>query len=144
MSHKHEHLESSIDRAIREVISRGFNDPRISGLITVTGVRVTPDHTTAFVDVSILPEERSELTMHGLTAAARHIRREVGELVRTRQMPELHFRLDRSLKRQASVLEALDRAKEQTDSEGQARGTWSHPAEPHEGRGDEGGQARGR
>lgn len=124
MSHKHEHLESSIDRAVRDVISRGFNDPRISGLITVTGVRVTPDHTTAFVNVSILPEEKSDLTMHGLQAAARHIRRQVGELVRTRQMPELHFRLDRSLKQQASTLSALDKAREETEAAEREKGTW--------------------
>jgi ribosome-binding factor A len=112
VSHKHEHLESSLERAVRDVISRGFNDPRISGLITVTSVRVTPDHTQALVNVSILPDDRSTLTMHGLTAAANHIRREAGELIRTRQMPQLVFRLDHSLKKQARVLDALDKARE--------------------------------
>mgnify|MGYP000935946673 CR=1 FL=1 len=135
MSHKHEHLQSSIEHAVREVLSRGFNDPRISGLITVTSVKVTPDHTTAFVNVSILPDEKSDLTMHGLQSAARHIRREVGELVRTRQMPDLHFRLDRSLKQQANVLTALERAKHETEGDEQTRGAWTPKPGPQEGAG---------
>lgn len=130
MSHKHEHLQSSIEHAVREVLSRGFNDPRISGLLTVTGVKVTPDHTTAFVNVSVLPAEKADLTMHGLQSAARHIRREVGELVRTRQMPVLEFRLDNSLKQQASVLSALERAKQETEGDEQARGSWTQKSEP--------------
>ena len=133
MQHKHEHLEASLERALREVFARGFNDPRISGILTITGVRVTPDHTQAFVSVSILPEDKSTLSMHGLESAARHIRREVGERIRTRQMPQITFQLDSSLKRQARVLEALDRARGAGTDDGAGKGTWgSRNPDPHQ------------
>ncbi len=112
MSHRLEQLTSAIDRGVREVFSRGFSDPRIGGLITITGVRVLPDLSRAFVNVSVLPVEKEELTLHGLTAAAKHIRREVGDLVNTRTLPQLEFRLDRSIKKEASVLRDLDRVRE--------------------------------
>ena len=92
------------------LIDRGLSDPRISGMITITGVRVTPDNKTAFLSVSILPADRQTLTMHGLTSAAAHIRRQAGDVIRTRQVPTLVFRLDESLKKQAAVIDSINKA----------------------------------
>jgi ribosome-binding factor A len=110
MSRRTDQMAATIRGSLQEVIDRGLNDPRISGMITVTGVRITEDVKSAFVDISVLPAERQALTMHGLRAAARHIRRQVGDLVAIRQMPELVFRLDESLKKQAGVLDAISKA----------------------------------
>jgi ribosome-binding factor A len=110
VSRRTEQLGASLRREVQAVIDRGLQDPRIGGLITVTGVRVTPDRRHARVDVSVYPAEKQELTMHGLRSAAAHIRREVGDRIRTRQMPEIDFHLDESLKKQASVIAALARA----------------------------------
>ena len=63
MSRRTEQLASTLHRAIQEVIGRGFQDPRISGLITVTSVKVTEDMRSATVMVSVLPAERQNLTM---------------------------------------------------------------------------------
>lgn len=116
MSNKQDQLSSAIDRALREVFSRGFNDPRIGGLLTITKVKVTHDGRECFVDVSVLPAEKGVLSLHGLNAASPHIRREVGERVRMRTMPQLIFRLDESLKKQARVLSALDKVREELAS----------------------------
>lgn len=110
MSHRTEQLASELRGAIQEVIDRGLSDPRVSGMITVTEVRVTPDHKSAFIRVSVLPADRQKLTMHGLHAAAAHIRRQAGERVRTRSMPEIRFEIDESSKKQAEVMGAIARA----------------------------------
>jgi ribosome-binding factor A len=110
-----EQLTSAIDRGVREVIARGFSDPRIAGLITVTGVRVLPDLSQAVIGISVLPQEKQDLTLHGLESAAAFIRREVGELINARTMPHLSFKLDTSLKKQAAVLRDLDRVREQIE-----------------------------
>lgn len=110
MNRRNEQLSSTLQKALQEVLARGLNDPRISGLITITGVKIADDHKTADVSVSIYPEEREPLTMHGLQAASRHIRRKAGDLVAVRELPELIFRLDKSLKRQAAVLGAIAKA----------------------------------
>jgi ribosome-binding factor A len=110
VSHRTEQLASELRGAIQEVIDRGLSDPRVSGMITVTEVRVSPDHKAAFIRVSVLPADRQKLTMHGLRAAAAHIRRQAGERVRTRSMPEIHFELDESTKKQAEVMGAIARA----------------------------------
>lgn len=123
---KRQQLASAIERALREVIAHGFQDPRIAGLVTVTNVHISGDGKDATVGISVLPAEKGELTLHGLRAAARHIRREVGDLVRVRSMPLLHFRDDQSLKKQAQVLSVL----EQTRDSGPVGFSPARPAPP--------------
>lgn len=112
MNHKAEQLGAAIDTALRQVLAKGLQDPRVSGLVTVTQVKVTADFSEAHVGISVLPEDRAELAIHGLQAAATHLRREVGKLVQTRSIPFLKFRADNSFKRQASLLNDIDRAKQ--------------------------------
>lgn len=127
MSRRREQRESVLMRATQEVLARGLADPRIRGLITVTDIRLTEDGKQAFVSVSILPEERAELTMHGLRAATKHIRRDVADRIRIREMPAMEFRLDGSIKEQAGVLTAINRAaSDRPESDG------SGPADPGE------------
>jgi ribosome-binding factor A len=116
MTHRPEQLAAEIHRALQAAIDRGLQDPRITGMITITGVRVAPDRRNATVAVSILPADSQNLTMHGLKHAAGHLRRQISGDINTRQIPELTFRLDDSLKKQADVMEAIRRATAERES----------------------------
>ncbi len=109
-SHRKEQVASTLQRAIQQVLVKGLNDPRVRGLITVTDVEVPPDLRTATVMISVLPEERQNLSLRGIQEAARHIRHEVSELVDMKQIPELFFKLDLSLKKQAKAMQAIAKA----------------------------------
>ncbi len=113
MSRRIEQLTSDIERGVRDVLARGLHDPRVSGLITVTKVRVLPDMSRALIDISVLPEEKQELTLHGIIAAASHIRRQVSDQVRARTLPDFVFRLDTRLKKEAAVLKDIEKIREQ-------------------------------
>lgn len=113
MSRHTEQLASTIQRDLQTLLVRGLQDPRVKGLITLTGVRVTDDLTAAIVTVSVLPAEQQDLTMHGLRAAAGYLRRELGKTVQTRRLPALQFKLDESIKRGAEVRAALDRVRDE-------------------------------
>jgi ribosome-binding factor A len=113
VSRRSEQLASTIRRGVQEILTRGLQDPRVSGLITVTGVRLDEDLEEAVVSVSILPEEREELVMHGLRSAQAHVRHALSEMVDLRRMPRITFRLDRSAKREAAVLRSLARVAEE-------------------------------
>lgn len=104
--------ESVLLRAIQEVFSRGFADPRIRGLVTVTGIQLSDDGKNATVFVSVLPEDRQELTMHGLKAASGRIRKDTMQKIRLKDMPHLEFETDKSIKEQASLLQAINKASE--------------------------------
>ncbi len=133
MTRRAEQFAASLQGALQETLSRGMQDPRISGLITVMSVKLTDDLKTAFVHVSILPADRQELTMHGLKSASRHIRHQVGDLLDSRQVPELVFKLDGSLKKQAGVMEALAKARAEQESRPPIPPTHPPAADPAKG-----------
>ena len=107
MSRRTEQLGSTLRRAIQSVIEHGLADPRLQAMITVTNVKVTEDLLTAVVCVTVTPESKEDLALHGLRAASRHIRRKAGDLVDMRKLPEFTFKIDRGQKRQAEVLRIL-------------------------------------
>jgi ribosome-binding factor A len=109
-SHRREQLASSLQRALGELIAEGLADPRIRGLISVTGVDLSPDNQYADVRISVLPESGQALTVQGLQSAAGHLRAEIGRKLRIRNMPRLRFEADASLKKQAQVLNAIRKA----------------------------------
>ncbi|HZW08648.1 MAG TPA: 30S ribosome-binding factor RbfA [Phycisphaerales bacterium] len=123
MSRRTDKVAAALQRALQDLLVRGLQDPRIKGLVTVTKVRVTEDLTTAFVSVSVLPAEDEPLTLHGLRAAAAFIRRELGEVVPMRKLPALDFQLDRSIKREAEVLAALERVRREREERGEVERT---------------------
>lgn len=118
MSRRADQVAAAIHRAVQAVIDRGLQDPRVSGMITVTGVKVAADLRAATVSVSIYPVDRQELTMHGLRSAAAHIRHDISDAIGMRRTPDLTFRLDESLKKQAAVLDAIARARGETPPSG--------------------------
>ena len=100
-----------VAEAIREEIATFLNsevkDPRITGMVTVTGVEVTRDLRHAKVFVSVLGTDTDRAsTFDGLASVASHLRAHVGRALRLRLAPEITFRPDESIAR-ASRIESL-------------------------------------
>lgn len=115
MTHRVEQLQSTLQRALQEVLGQGLSDPRADGtMFTVTEIQLSRDLRNATVMVSIFPEAKQELAMHAIRAAGRFIRREAGEKMSLSQLPELAFKLDLRLKQQAEVMRAINEAKQAT------------------------------
>lgn len=110
MTRRTEQLASSIRRVVQTLLSRGLNDPRVRGLVSVTSVRLSDDMADATVYVSILPEDCAALTMHGLRQAAGHLQFQLGRALSMRRVPRLSFKLDESLKKQAAIDAAIAQA----------------------------------
>lgn len=116
MNTRIERIESVIHRGAQSVITEGFNDPRLDDcIITVVSVKADRDLTNATVHVSVMPEKAERRVIAGLSAAARHIRRETAERVNVHRMPAFRFKIDASAKRQRGVLDALAQARAEFD-----------------------------
>ena len=100
-------VAGEIRRALQAEISRGLNDPRVQGMVSITEVTLTPDLAEARVQVSVLPEDRASLTLSGLRAAAGFLRRRVMDETRIARVPRIEFALDERIKRQAALDAAL-------------------------------------
>ncbi|MEM9345456.1 MAG: 30S ribosome-binding factor RbfA [Planctomycetota bacterium] len=111
MTHRIEQVESTLRKALAQVLQRNISDPRIRGMVSITDVDVSPDMKQAKICVSVLPEEYAKRTVAGLKAANRHIQSEVKKLVALRIVPHLRFELDDSLKQAEEIYQAIDEAK---------------------------------
>ena len=113
MSYKKQQVESTLKRTISRIVTQRLSDPRIEGMVSVTRVDVAPDGHQALVYVSVLPDKSGPKSLHGLRHAAGRIHSLVSKNVAMRYVPRLAFRLDESLKKQATVLEAIQRGIQQ-------------------------------
>jgi len=100
-------LESVIRETVQKCLDRGLQDPRVSGMITITSVKVSEDLREASLLVSVMPEDAENLTLHGLTHASGFLRKKLGEVIQGRHLPQLHFKIDHQIKKQAAVIDAL-------------------------------------
>ncbi|MEO7963786.1 MAG: 30S ribosome-binding factor RbfA [Gemmatimonadaceae bacterium] len=108
-----------VAEAIREEVAtflaEGVKDPRVTGLVTVTGVDVTRDlrHARVFVSIMGDDDERSR-TLEGLASVAGHLRGRIGRALRLRVAPEFEFQFDRSIASAARIETLLTQIKEGT------------------------------
>lgn len=103
-------LQSELALLIRDELS----DPRVAG-VTVTKVDVSPDLRNARVHVSLLGgDEQLGEALKGLNHAAGKLRHALGERLRLRYVPQLHFAADLAL-REGDRISALIRAAVRSD-----------------------------
>ena len=106
-----------VAEAIREEVAGfladGAKDPRVTGLVTVTGVDLTRDlrHAKVFVSVLGSEEERKE-TFEGLASIASHLKVRVGRALRLRVAPDIEFKSDDSIARAARIETLLAQIKD--------------------------------
>ena len=82
-----------------------LSDPRLE-LVTLTGADVSPDLRHATIYYSALGRQDDD-THRALQAAAPHLRRVLGQEVRLKYLPLLHFREDPAIERGQRVEEIL-------------------------------------
>lgn len=113
-------VAEAIREAVATFLAEGVKDPRVTGLVTVTGVDVTRDLRHARVHVSILgSDEEKKQTMEGLASVATHLRAKLGRTLRLRVTPELDFRYDASIAHAARIDSLLEQIRAgETDRDG--------------------------
>jgi len=118
---------------IATFLANDVKDPRIMGLVTVTGVEVTRDLRHAKVFVSVLGSDAERAaTFEGLDNVAPHLRGRVGRALRLRAAPEIEFRNDQSVAHAARIEKLLAQVRGHDASATDA----SDPAPGNEGRND--------
>ena len=94
---KREYRQGRLGEEIRKVISelllREIKDPRLSGIFSITSVEVTSDGSHATVYVS----EGREEVLEAFKGAKGLIRREIGNQIKVKHVPELIFKADNSM-----------------------------------------------
>ena len=98
-------VADQIQRDVADLI-RELKDPRI-GMVTITGVDVTPDYAHATVRFSLLVGDIAECEL-ALNEAAGFVRNGLFKRLQIHTVPTLHFQFDRTTEH-AAELSALIR-----------------------------------
>lgn len=96
-SNRLDRINEELKREISNIINYEVKNSNITGMISVTGVKITPDLRYAKVSVSMLNSKNVKQTLAGLKAASGFIRSRIAEKINLRITPELVFQLDESL-----------------------------------------------
>ena len=106
-------MAAAIREEVATFLAEDAKDPRITGLVTVTGVDVTRDLRHAKVFVSVMGSETDRAsTFEGLASIAGHLRSRVGKALRLRLAPEISFRQDESVAHAARIEDLLAKIKD--------------------------------
>lgn len=132
-------LGSTIQRELAQMIMRDLQDPRLTGLPSITRVKISPDLSVADVYVTVMGTEgHQEAALNALRHSAGLMRAKLTKLLSLRVAPFLKFHLDEALKKELAVLDAIRKANEEdrqragADSPGGAADSQSQPEEPTE------------
>ena len=117
-------LGSTIQRELMDIIMRDLADPRLSGMPSITHVKVSPDLSIADVYVTIMGTEGHQpAALNALRHSAGIMRTRLTKVLSLRQAPFLKFHIDEALKKELAVLDAIRKANEEDQARAGTAGT---------------------
>lgn len=120
MQHRVDRINEEIKKALSEIF-RELKDPRMHGMVSITGIKVTPDLHYAKVWISVLGKTGAiDDVMAALKSASGFIRKEVGMRVKLRCVPEFTFVADSSIADGMRMSKLIDEISSK-DSQGDAQ-----------------------
>lgn len=99
-------VESLIQQEIAQIIEFEFKDSPF-GLITITHAKVSPDLAQAKIYVIVHDKDKAEEAVAFLNQEAKFLRHLLGNKIKLRRTPELHFYYDESFERGSRISELL-------------------------------------
>jgi ribosome-binding factor A len=104
-------LGDLIQRELSGLVQRELRDPRV-GMITITGVDVSPDFSHAKVFFTLLEKKNLGEATQGLRRAAGFLRSQLAKRIKLYTTPELRFEYDESVERGDRLSRLIDSTKE--------------------------------
>lgn len=96
-------IDEEYRKELSQIIGYELKNPNVTGMISVTKVKVTPDLKYAKVYVSILNSKNIDETLEGLKKSSGFIRSELAKRINLRNTPELVFEIDDSMEYGAKI-----------------------------------------
>ena len=104
-------IAEQIQRELAELVRLELKDPRVTGLVTITDVEVSPDQSHAKVFFTLLGDaEKVAETTEGLKRAAGFLRTQLAQRMKLRTIPQLEFKYDASVERGIKLTHLIDEA----------------------------------
>ena len=104
-----ERVAGSLRRELAQIIQMEIKDPEI-GFIGLSDVEVTRDLSHAKIFVTVFEHEKAASSIKALNQAAGYLRKRLGQEMRIRSVPELHFHHDASVETGRRMDDLIDTA----------------------------------
>ena len=96
-----------VQRELSQILARELRDPRV-GMVTLTGVDMSPDCTHAVVHFTCLDEARAAEATDALARAAGFLRTQLAQRLKIYAAPTLRFAYDESVARGDRLSRLID------------------------------------
>ncbi len=96
-------INEELRRQLSNLVMFELKNPKVTGMVSVTKVKITPDFKYAQVYVSILNSKNIKKTMEGLKESVGFLKSKIAKSVNLRVTPELVFVIDDSLEQGARI-----------------------------------------
>lgn len=100
-------IDEELKKEISNIISTELKNPHLTGLISVSKVKTTPDLRYAKVYVTMINEKSKKENLSILKKSSGFIRSEIAKKINLRYTPELVFEFDESLEYGTRIDEIL-------------------------------------
>jgi ribosome-binding factor A len=138
MSRRTERIASFIQQELAMIIMRELDDPRLTGLPSITRVKVSEDISVADVYVTVMGTEgKQTAALNALKHSAGMMRSRLAEMMELRQVPYLKFHIDENLKKEREVLDILRKIEQERE------GNVQNPDEQAKGMSEQEGKDEG-
>ncbi|MDO5717541.1 MAG: 30S ribosome-binding factor RbfA [Tissierellia bacterium] len=111
-------IGSEIKKVISELILESIKDPRVSDMTTISDVKVSKDLGYADIAVSILGDDKVKSeTLEGLNNAKGFIKKELGQRLDLRHIPEIRFEIDDTVEKGMHIEELISKIRQEENNE---------------------------
>ena len=116
-SNRMDKINEELRKELSIIIDTDLKNPHITGMISVTKVKTSPDLRYARVYISLLNCKNVTETLDGLKSASGFMRTELAKRVNLRYTPELRFEIDDSMEYGARIENILKNIIPKNDEE---------------------------
>lgn len=122
MNQRLQRLADQIQRALSVLIRDEINDPRLTGFVTISAVKISPDLGYADVYVTILEpsqdggmnKEAYQESLNVLKNASGFLRTQLSQTMKTRTTPRLRFHYDEVVAHGNHMMNLVNQAMQKT------------------------------
>ena len=101
-----ERVGGQLRRELAQLVQHEVKDPGV-GFVSISDVEVTRDLAHARVYVTVFEEDKAHRSIEALNRASGYLRKRLGQEMRIRTVPELHFLHDDSVETGARMDELI-------------------------------------
>ncbi len=124
MNQRLQRLADQIQRELAVLIRDEINDPRLTGFVTISSVKISPDLGYADIYVTIMEKDMNDAmskdyhieSLEVLNKASGFLRTELSHLLKTRTTPRLRFHYDEVTANANYMMNLISKAVQMSDA----------------------------